>query len=542
MPDIRDFINVDLLRQIQDAFSAVASAPIRVCDRDGEPILGGYCLKPDDNEVLRAESIDPGVHCGDLCEEDGCYVVPVMHGDEVLGCLRTQLPPSLEVDQRERSRIVRLLRLAANLTVRLGERESQLRSRVEELSVLYRLTAEFTGERDIQNLLDVVAQTVVDVLKVKACSIRLLSEERTELVVHSVANLSAEYLEKGPILVSASQLDQEVIRTGEIIYIADEQNDPRVLYPAEARREGIVSALIAPMLYKGQPEGVIHVYTSEQHEFDWFEMSLLRTISAEAAAAIVNARLNEEALHSAQVHRALSMAAEVQRRMIPSKPPTIPGLDIAALYVPSYQLSGDFYDFIELPQNNVGLAICDVAGKGVRASLLMAMIRGSLRAHALNVYEMSTVLDKVNRDLVTASQTSDFATMFYGVMDVNQRIFTYTNAGHLPPMLYRDGQICHLNTSGGVLGITPDVHYPHEWFGLKSGDVVLAFTDGIPEALNFQDEAFGRARVEKALVAAVEKMAADANGICKHVLWEMRRFAGLQTRQDDVTMLAVRVL
>ena len=268
---------------------------------------------------------------------------------------------------------------------------------------------------------------------------------------------------------------------------------------------------------------------------------MLKAIAAEAGAAIVNARLYAESVRAGNIRRQLRMAGEVQRRMIPRNPPDLDGFDLAAIYVPCFELAGDFYDFIRLPDENLGVAVCDVVGKGVRASLLMAAIRASLRAHATNIYELSEVLAMVNRDLCADTLSSDFATMFYGVIDLKDRRFTYSSAGHTAPLLIREGKVDYLNTGGGVLGVIANGSWEQEAVALRSGDTILIHTDGLNEAMNFQDEPFGEARVEKAALGAIE-LSYDAKGIGKHVLWEMRRFAGLQTRFDDLTLVTVRVL
>jgi sigma-B regulation protein RsbU (phosphoserine phosphatase) len=219
----------------------------------------------------------------------------------------------------------------------------------------------------------------------------------------------------------------------------------------------------------------------------------------------------------------------------------MPGLDVAAIYVPCFELAGDFYDFLPLPSDNLGLAVCDVVGKGVRASLLTASIRASLRAHAMNIYDMSQVLRRVNRDLCADTLSSDFATLFYGVIDARNRRFTYANAGHVPPLFVRGQKVTHLNTGGGVLGVDTDLKWRQEVIPLLPGDVIVAHTDGLHEAMNFEDEPFGRKRVEQAAMAAVGQ-AQNAEGIAKHILWEMRRFVGLQTPHDDLTLVAIKVL
>ena len=520
METLADSLDMDTLGQLQERFAAVAQVPVRILTPEGVALTSD---EPPDNEP-------PATAEGD---------VPIVVGGKQVAIIRADRSARPECISPEW--LDEILHLMADVTAHLATRQGQLRSRVDELATLYRLTAEFTDQRDLQALLDAVARTVVNVLHAKACSIRLLDADRSELVVKAIADLSPEYLDKGPILLSKSVIDQEAFETGRPVYIADEQTDPRVLYSAEAAREGIVSALCAPLMYKGRPEGAIRVYKATKHEFDWFETSLLQAIAAQAAAAIVNARLYQEAVNLANTKRQLRLAAVVQRRMIPAQPPSLDGLDIAAEYVPCFELGGDFYDFLPLPNDNLGLGVCDVVGKGVRASLLMASIRASLRAHADNVYAMSEVMAKVNRDLCADSLSSDFATLFYAVIDARTRRLTYANAGHVHPLLVRDGQVCHLDTGGGVLGIDADAAWEHDSFALKAGDVVLACSDGLTEAMDFRDEQFGTERFEQASLRAVDQQD-TADAIIKHVLWEMHRFSGLQESCDDLTLVAVKVI
>lgn len=541
MAVLTDYLEVETLQPLQNAIVTVAELPIRFCAPDGTPLTA-------ESSLSGAKPRKPARSSAKAGPSKARYDVPILVAEEVVGRILVESDdPTLDGTSAAAGRAasstrhVRLLGMMAAMVGRLCDREKELRARVRQLATLYRLTAEFTSRRDLTDLLNLVARTVVEVLKAKSCSIRLLSEDRKELVIKAVANLSKEYLSKGPILVSASQIDSEVLAKLQPLYIADERTDLRVMYPAEARREGIVSGLVAPLAYRGRSEGVIRVYTGRPHTFDWFEVSLLEAVAAEAAAAIVNARLYQEALHAANMRRALTLAGEVQRRMIPSEPPSAAGFQVASLYAPSYELGGDFFDFLPLPNENLGLVVCDVVGKGVRASLLMASIRASLRAHAANIYEMSDVLARVNRDLCEDVLTSDFATLFYGVLDVRARRLTYCNAGHPAPILFRGGQVRYLSAGGIVIGVDCDARYAREAIDLKSGDLVLAYTDGLPEALNFRDEPFGIERIERAAQAAIEQ-GKPAEGMLRHLLWEMRRFAGLQTRFDDLTMLAVRVL
>ena len=227
--------------------------------------------------------------------------------------------------------------------------------------------------------------------------------------------------------------------------------------------------------------------------------------------------------------------------MIPAAPPQMSGLDLGAVYVPSLDLSGDFYDFIELPEGNLGLAICDVMGKGVPAGLLTASIRASLRAHADALYDLSDILARVNRSMCDDTLTTSFATLFYGVINTTTMELTYANAGHEPPLLIRDRQAISLTGGGTVLGIYRELEYEMSVTQLTAGDVVLFTTDGLIEAMDFHEEEFGRDRMIEAAIDAIDQ-GLPAKGITQHVLWDMRRFTGLREHGDDVTLVAVRVL
>jgi serine phosphatase RsbU (regulator of sigma subunit) len=546
LPRLTDYLNEADLRGLQDAFSTVAGMPISICDPDGTPLR----LRPaekDWTETFAPEGLEEAVQRQKRRRSPQAESAPadlsVQLDGETVGRVRlTEARPSAQRlgDPQAETR-GQLLKLLSGLLVRLCEANRKLHHRVDDLVALYRVTAQFSERHDVQGILDEVTRVVVETFDAKASAIRLLSPSGKELLMQASWKFTPEYIEKGPLLVADSAVDRQVLETGQPVYVADMRSDPRVVYPDEARAEGYVSGLCVPLMYKNRPEGVLRVYMGEAFEFDWFDKQLLRTIASGAAAAIVNARLLDEAQEGWQVRRQLQIAATVQQRMIPTSSPAIPGMDIHAVYVPSQEVGGDFYDFIPLPQGNLGVAICDVCGKGVPASLLMASIRFSLRAHAAGVYDMSEVLSLVNRDLCAGTLSSDFATMFYGVLRHEDRMFTYACAGHMPPILVRGGEVCQLETGGGVLGVLPDMEFPQDYFHLEAGDTIFAYTDGLNEALNFQGQEYGRERIEQALLFAVEQ-GYSAHAAADYVVWDMRRFAGLHARPDDLTLVCIRVL
>ena len=229
----------------------------------------------------------------------------------------------------------------------------------------------------------------------------------------------------------------------------------------------------------------------------------------------------------------------MQRRLLPARPPAWAGYDFYAVTVPSQEVGGDLHDWIELPEGNLGIAVGDVAGKGVPAAILMASLRAALRAQAEHVYELDHIMDRVNQSLAADTEPSEFATLFYGVLDQKARRLTYSNAGHEPPVLVRGGQVRRLEEGGPLLGVDSRAAYAYEAIALQPGDTLVVFSDGALDAANFQGERFGRDRLLESIRQHAEH---GAERMVQEVRWDIRRFAGLAPRADDLTLLVVKVL
>src|SRR5258708_2761649 len=252
---------------------------------------------------------------------------------------------------------------------------------------------------------------------VRGRSIRRGEKDHDELTIRAVHNLSSQYLSKGKIRLSQAEIDQRALSPKGFEYVRNMATDPRILFPQESIREGIVSMLSVGLRYKGHPVGVLRLYTSQEQSFSQLQVDLLKAVASQAAAAIENARLLEETREAEALEQQVRMARDVQQRMIPGTPPAIAGIDFASVYVPCFELGGDFYDFIPLPGENIGLAVADVSGKGVPASLIMASVRSALRAHVDYIYYLYEVLQRINALLCHDNKVGEFVTLFYGVLD-----------------------------------------------------------------------------------------------------------------------------
>lgn len=406
----------------------------------------------------------------------------------------------------------------------------------DDLRVVHELSALLTGTLDLQQIFDLTVKKVVEIMPVKACAIRLLNEETRELVIKAVCNLSQRYLNKGPVILEENAIDAEAF-TGKIVYIEDAPNDPRTRYPENARREGIVSGLSVAMTFRGQTVGVLRVYTDKKYRFHESEKMLLRSIGSQAASAIINARLFEEHTAAEKFQRQVDIAGEIQRRMLPDAPPPHAGLEFGCVYDPTLQVGGDFYDFLNLSKNQIGLCVADVVGKGIPAALMMASVRSALRAFAHYGSDLQEVMTQINRHMCRDTLVSEFATIVFGYFSGDGKKLTYSNAGHLPILLLRDGQYTELITGGMVIGVDPTSEYEVETIDIHTGDILVFVSDGVTEAMDFQDQLYGWDR----LLQSIQKhQALNANLLAQQILWDVRRFAGLAEQSDDITIVVVK--
>jgi sigma-B regulation protein RsbU (phosphoserine phosphatase) len=562
---LTDFLDLATLQEIQDGFAAVANVKATITDADGAILTEPT---PTREFVQRQRAIAQAEESSDGPQREGReYVAPIMVNNQRLGTIRmvaadgagaldeaklATLSQKFNIDAKQlksisssllrarntRPAAIQFLYLLANAIARLCFQEFQLRQRIAELTAVYNLSMMLTDARDLPRVLQRTVKAVSEIMGTKAASLRLIDQEHDELVVKAVHNLSDEYLRKGPIRWSKSSIDNEALSPTGFAYVRNMASDPRVLYPAEAQREGIVSGLSVGMRYKGKPVGVLRVYTAEETTFSPLRINLLKAVAAQAAAAIENARLLTESLEAEALEKQVRMAVEVQQRMIPQKPPVVRGVELASVYVPCFELGGDFYDFIALPYDNVGLVVADVSGKGVPASLTMASVRAALRAEVDNVYYLYEVIRRLNLMIHRDTKPTEFVTLFYGVLDGMNRRLTYCNAGHPPGLVLRNGEIIELRGDNMILGVDPSEQYQQSVVDLKPNDLILLYTDGLTDAMNFKQETFGRQRI----IEAFKRVSDSAEIAAQNILWEMRRFVGLTKRTDDVTMIVARIL
>ena len=303
---------------------------------------------------------------------------------------------------------------------------------------------------------------------------------------------------------------------------------------------GMGIEVIVPMQIQGKTKGLI-ILGRRINNFDYTDADIefIFSVGSLAIISMENRRLFREALEKQKMEEELDLAREIQRNLLPQKIPAYNNFDIAAVNVSSKQVGGDYYDIIELDDNDCVIAIADVSGKGVPASLLMANMQAFLQVICRQNVPLDIATGLIN-DLISKN-TADgkFITFFWGVLNNIDKTFEYVNAGHNPPLLIRDGKIIKLEIGGIILGVMKTMlPYRSEKIQLIKDDVVVMFTDGISEAMNKKGEEYSDEALEK---LSIEIAGDSSEHIMKKIQNDVQKFTNGANQSDDITLVIVKV-
>jgi sigma-B regulation protein RsbU (phosphoserine phosphatase) len=235
----------------------------------------------------------------------------------------------------------------------------------------------------------------------------------------------------------------------------------------------------------------------------------------------------------------LTIASEVQNQLFPRDVPPMGTIELIGSCIPARSVSGDYYDYLCLPNGNLAIAIGDVAGKGISAALLMASIQSIMRTQLAQGMHASTaeMVSQLNRQLYANTSPEKYATFFFGVYDERSRTMTYTNAGHLPPIVIRGGEPCPLDVTGTVVGLFPGARYEEKTVALCPDDILIGYTDGISEPENAYGEEFGVERLSETVIR--NRNCAPCEIVAK-VMEAVRHWSHAPELPDDMTVLIAR--
>ncbi len=264
--------------------------------------------------------------------------------------------------------------------------------------------------------------------------------------------------------------------------------------------EELNSQLLLPLAVKGALSGILSLSPKQSEEpYTASDLRLLKSVASQTGLALENSRLAEafakEAAQKERLNAEVDIAREVQERLFPQELPPVEGIDYFGACRPALGVGGDYYDFLALPGGKFGIAIGDISGKGIGASLMMASLQASLRGQSIHFKDdLAGLMSQINALVYEASTSNRYATFFYSQYDPKTRKLSYVNGGHNPPYLVRkDGEVIPLETGGPVVGMLPPmiVEYEQGEIDLLPGDLLIGFTDGISEAMNPKEEEWG---------------------------------------------------
>ncbi len=425
---------------------------------------------------------------------------------------------------------IALYALVATTQRRLRERdrafEQELATRLQELQQLHETALDITRHLDRGRALESIRERAVELLNSAGGEIYLFDSKLHLLMPQDESGLNSP-----PVRVGEGS-------TGR----AFQSGQAEI---GKQHRRSTTFELAAPIKLDARSLGVLTVFrTSKDAPFQETDRTLLELFASQAAIVIENTELYKMRLAKERLDTELDDARRVQRRLIPETPPHVPGFQIAAFWHPANQVSGDYYDFIEMPEGRWGFVIGDVTGKGLDSALFMANTRSVIRASAGIGGTPVEIIARANDTLANDSPTGMFVTLFFGILDPRARRFSYVNAGHNKPLLRRaaTGKIEILQGGNRALAITPQFPYTSSEVVLEHGDLIVLYTDGVTEATAEDNTLFGEHRLTAALMDCGDASyrSNSAKQMIREIDQRVRDFIGAQPQSDDITLVALR--
>lgn len=408
----------------------------------------------------------------------------------------------------------------------------------ERLSLVYELSQTFNSSLDLEDLLNTLIDEVIAATSAERGFV-VLREEDDSFEFRSARGMEHETIGDPDLEISRGVV-QSVMDGGVGLLTSDAQQDDRFKGRQSVMSLGLRSILCSPLTVKEETVGAIYV-DNRLHAgiFTQEDLEMLNAIASSAAIAIENARLYGESIEMGRMERELSMARRVQTGLIPEEIPEIEGWQFAARWIPAREVAGDFYDFVSLDSGRMGLVIADVTDKGMGAALFMVVTRSMLIASLEGSIFPAEAITKANRLMCRYSTSPLPVTLFYARVNPENAELIYVNAGHNPPYVHRaqTGNLDPLDRTGMVLGLDDSLELQQASVQLESGDALVMYTDGVPDALNEAEEPYGENRLRSTIRdhgnGTAEEMAA---GLEKSLV----EFIGDATPFDDITLLVAK--
>jgi serine phosphatase RsbU (regulator of sigma subunit) len=287
--------------------------------------------------------------------------------------------------------------------------------------------------------------------------------------------------------------------------------------------------------------GILQLDTSDRRQFNEDDLDVLAAVASQAAISIQNASTLETLLQRERLNRDLKIAEQVQKKFLPQVVPTLPGYEFFAHYQPTYEVGGDYYDFVPVSADRMAVAVGDVSGKGVAAALMMAKFSGDTRSCLLSENGPAPTATRLNSLLCAAGIEDKFITLGLCVLDAPARKLTLTSAGHTPVLIRRaDGHVEEVGqeVSGVPLGIMEDSVYQQSEVQLEQGDVAMIYSDGVTDARSPTEELYD-SQTNHRLVKRLAQSSGGPVAVGRAILQDIREFSAGHSQADDITLVCL---
>jgi len=414
---------------------------------------------------------------------------------------------------------------------------ARLHQKIKRLSTLIEVNALISSSLNLDRILENVMTISKQVMNADASSLMLIDEKTSELVYEVALGTVGEKLKQEFRLKMGQGIAGTVAQEGQPLLLQDAYDHPK-FYRGHDEATGYrtKSMITVPLKVGERITGIAQVINRlDGKSFDADDLELFIALSGMAAIAIENAKMHASLMERQRLVKDMEFARTVQESFLPQGPPVVAGYSFSTHYTPAQEVGGDFYDFIPLDSDRLGIVIGDVSGKGVPAALFMAKLGSDLRTLLYIERDPAAALAKLSDLLAGRSRRGMFATLLYCELAVGSGTLTLCNAGHLPPLIRRaNGMVEKISGVGGApLGILPGMRFSKDTQQMSPGDTVVFYTDGIIEAMNSRDELFGLERFETAVREAPPEPDLQRTAIMESVM----KFTALAPQHDDLTLV-----
>lgn len=418
---------------------------------------------------------------------------------------------------------------------------------VDKLRMLLDITKTISRSLDLDEVLSLVMDTLDSVIPYDAAGIYLVKcsqpmperegglDDTCVFHTQAVRGYDIDALQDLGLKMGEGLIGHVAV-SGKPFISPDVRKEPRYINARAHTR----SEMVAPIISNNEVIGVFDLESDELNAYVKDDLEVLGLLASQVAIIIEKVMLHDQLIEKQRLETQLEVARQVQLELLPARDPQLDGFDISAYNFPTEEVSGDYYDWVRIYDDQIGIVIADVSGKGVPAALLMAFLRASLRAATHIGYAPHISMSKVNYLLWESIERNQFVTAFYGILDAANRTIAYCNAGHNPPFLMdADGGVRFEERGGVPLGMFRDTRYYEYFAEIEPGQVLVLYTDGATEAMNRDREEYGRDR----LVEAVRKCRhLSSREMIDFVHRDMLEWTDGLGATDDVTFFIIKAL